>query len=111
LYSKTKFFSSRGKLPRIIAYSILVLFLLLFIGKVFYFPVVLIVSTSSGVFSQWSLLVGFAGYLYKPVNQSNVLVCLVEAYSTPCFTGTYMVNGVNGNGRGYVVVPNGNGRA
>jgi hypothetical protein len=47
-----------------------------------------------------------------PSNESTVLVCRVEAYSTPCFTGVYISNGNGLNGlngaRGWVLVPNGN---
>lgn len=79
-------------------------------GKAFYLPVTLVVSTSDTIASsRWGLLIGLAEYVSKPVNQSEVLVCRVEALSTPCFTGLYIVNGVNGNGRGFVYVSNGNG--
>lgn len=37
------------------------------------------------------------------------MVCRVEAYGTPCFTGLYINNGVNGDGGGFVLVANGNG--
>jgi len=77
-----------------------------------------IISTSGNhVVPQWSLVVGLADYVVKPGNQSGVLVCRVEAWSTPCFMGLYILNGngVNGglNGKGvnggYVLVGNGNG--
>jgi len=84
----------------------------LFTGKAFYLPLSLTVAPSSNhVVSEWSLIVGVAGYLYKPTNNTPVLVCYGEAWSTPCFTGVYVVNS---NGRGYVLVlsnNNGNGNS
>lgn len=62
-------------------------------------------SSSNSVVSQWDLIVGVAGYVSKPVNNTPVLVCLSEAWNTPCFTGTYITSS---NGKGYVLVHNGN---
>jgi len=78
------------------------LYFLLFTGKAFYLPLSLTVASSSNyVVSEWGLIVGVAGYLYKPTNNTPVLVCYSEAWSTPCFTGVYVVNS---NGRGYILV-------
>ena len=60
-----------------------------------------VASSSNYVVSEWSLIVGVAGYLYKPTNNTPVLVCYSEAWSTPCFTGVYVINS---NGRGYILV-------
>jgi len=85
------------------------LFFVLFTGKAFYSPMAFIITTSGNhVASQWSLVVGLADYVVKPGNQSGVLVCRVEAWSTPCFMGLYIHNG-NGVNGGSVLVGNGNG--
>ncbi|MCI4437008.1 MAG: hypothetical protein JHC33_09405 [Ignisphaera sp.] len=68
-----------------------------------------IITTSDNLLApQWSLVVGLADYMVKPGNQSGVLVCRVEAWSTPCFMGLYILNG-NGVNGGSVLVGNGNG--
>ncbi|MCC6009992.1 MAG: hypothetical protein LM588_03240, partial [Fervidicoccaceae archaeon] len=68
----------------------------------------IITTSGNHVASQWSLVVGLADYVVKPGNQSGVLVCRVEAWSTPCFMGLYVLNG-NGVNGGSVLVGNGNG--
>ena len=78
----------------------------MFTGKVFYFPFTFTVASSSNsVVSQWDLIVGVAGYILKPGNNTLVLTCLREAWSTPCFTGVYVVNS---NGKGFILIPSSN---
>jgi len=89
-----------------LAYTTLALYFLLFTGKAFYLPLTLTVaSTSNSIISQWDLIVGLADYILKPSNGTYVLVCLREAWSTPCSIGIYIANN---NSRGVILTANGN---